>query len=79
MTNLLHAALLALRLTAATDPRTVASQACAEEWETDSDGYHSCVDGLRAWAIESHDRPQADGVRWPDPVWAGEQEWEIDS
>jgi hypothetical protein len=78
---MLNAIILALRLTAATDPRSIATEACAETWETDSEGYYSCVDGLRAWAIESHDRPgplSPGDVRWPDAAWAGEQEWIID-
>jgi len=81
---MLNAIVLALRLVTATNPAAPAAVACAEAWEADSDGYHSCVDGLRAWAIEAHDRtdpswtPTLADVRWPDPVWAGEQEWDID-
>lgn len=81
---MMHAILLALHLVTAADPRTVATTECALVWETDSDGYHSCVDGLRAWAVEAHDRadaawvPTLADVRWPDPVWAGEREWVID-
>jgi hypothetical protein len=81
---MLNAIVLALRLASAVNPATPAQEACAVAWEADSDGYHSCVDGLRAWAIESRDRadgswlPTLADVRWPDPTWAGEQEWAID-
>lgn len=87
MTTLLKLKFAALLL--ATPPHegpTTADEICAEYWEQGGDGYMACARGLEAWRCERQGwcdaeetapyQPAATVMPLPDPVWAGQQEWD---
>lgn len=87
LTTLLKLKFAALLL--ATPPHegpTTADEICAQYWESGSDGHAACAVGLETWRCERQgwcdpceSAPyEACDTVLPDPVWAGQQDWDWD-